>query len=139
MPTLERSVLVAVSLDTAYEAITDVERYPEFLPACESVTVLSKHGDVVRARVTVSGMGLRESFTTKNTNGEHEVSMELEDGPFDRLDGVWRFAAIGDSGCRVALHLDYRAEGMLAMVLSQAAPSVADKMVDAFVARMELL
>jgi ribosome-associated toxin RatA of RatAB toxin-antitoxin module len=136
MPTITRSVLVEVPVSKAYAAVTDVECYPEFLPGCRAVTVEQRDDDRVRAKVSVSGMGRHETFTTNNVLRSDSVTMELEDGPFEYLRGEWQFSAIGDSGCRVSVQLEYKPKGVLARLLSGMAPAIADKVVDAFVTRM---
>jgi ribosome-associated toxin RatA of RatAB toxin-antitoxin module len=137
MASLERSVLVEVPLSRAYAVVTDVEHYPEFLSACSSVKVLERTDDIIRAKVTVGGMGILETFSTTNVLTDDTVTLDLEDGPFEYLRGEWRFAAIGDVGCRVSLHLEFQPTGLLKYVMAGLVPTVADKMVNAFVRRMD--
>jgi ribosome-associated toxin RatA of RatAB toxin-antitoxin module len=136
MPSLERSVLVDVPLSRAYAVVTEIERYPEFLPACSSVRVLQRDDDTIQAKVTAGGMGMRETFSTTNVLTEDAVTLVLEDGPFDYLRGEWRFAAVGDDVCRVSLQLEFQPKGLLKHVMAGLIPTVADKMVSAFVKRM---
>ena len=39
---ITRSCLLLAPATVAYSVVADVEGYPEFLPACESVTVLTR-------------------------------------------------------------------------------------------------
>ena len=140
MPTLTRVAYAQVPVSTAYSVVADVARYPEFLPACEAVEVLREGSDSLSAKVQVAGMGMTESFVTDNTLVDNQqITMSLSDGPFHHLEGTWSFTELGEVGCKIELHLDYAPRGMLANLLSGLADKVADKLVDAFIARVELV
>ena len=55
MPKLTRSALLEVPVATAYQVVCDVVSYPQFVPACDSVTVLEQLEDGLRAKVVVRG------------------------------------------------------------------------------------
>ena len=137
MALVRKSALLEVPVDFAYQVVLDVARYPEFLPGCDEVTVLETTLDGLVAEVRVAGKGLRESFITSNTHLPNEaVRMSLREGPFERLEGEWVFTPLGDIGCRVDMHIDFVARGLLARLLSTLADRVADRMVDAFSQRI---
>ncbi len=137
MTRLSRSALLEVPVPAAFAVVADVESYPEFVPACDAVEVLERQSGGVLARVAVSGMGLSETFVTQNAlNPPGEITMRLERGPFQTLEGRWSFTPIGDVGCRIELVLNYVPKGVLAKLLSGMADSVANKLVDAFCERI---
>lgn len=69
-----------------FALVTDIERYPEFLPWCDQGQVLEKNEAGMVARVGIAISGLRQSFTTRNTHeADRRVHMELVDGPFSSL------------------------------------------------------
>ena len=39
--------------------------------------------------------------------------MELVDGPFRQLNGIWEFIALGNEGCKVSFALDFEYSGTL--------------------------
>jgi ribosome-associated toxin RatA of RatAB toxin-antitoxin module len=135
--TLERTALLEVPAAVAYDVVTNVTQYPDFLPGCEAVRVLQTTETGLVAEVAVVGAGLHESFVTENQHTPGEaVLMSLREGPFDRLEGQWVFTALGDMGCRVDLRIDYQPRGLLARLLSGLADRIANRLVDAFVARI---
>ena len=137
MNTLERTALLEVPAAVAYEVVTDVAQYPDFLPGCEAVRVLQTTDAGLVAELAVVGAGLHESFITENQHTPGEaVLMSLREGPFERLEGQWSFTPLGDLGCRVDLRIDYQPKGLLARLLSGLADRVANRLVDAFVARI---
>tara|TARA_A100001015_G_C14353278_1_gene467597 strand:+ start:127 stop:372 length:246 start_codon:yes stop_codon:yes gene_type:complete len=60
------------------------------------------------------------------------ISVSLVKGPFDALQGKWRFKALGEAGCRVDFSLTFVANGLLSRLINPIAQSVADRLVDAF-------
>ncbi|MEC7970036.1 MAG: type II toxin-antitoxin system RatA family toxin [Pseudomonadota bacterium] len=143
MARVERSLLLLVPASAAYQVVADVQAYGEFLPGCDSVEVLQERTledgvSEVTARVTASARGLRQEFVTVNRCQPFErIHVELQEGPFDRLDGCWTFKPVGDEGCRVELELEFIAKGLLMKTLSGVLGSVSDRMVDAFAERIQ--
>ena len=66
------------------------------------------------------------------------MSMSLQDGPFQRLDGSWRFNTLRADACKVEFMLDYQFKsGLLGSALSPVFDQIARSFVDAFVRRAE--
>ena len=143
MARVERSLLLLVPASAAYQVVADVQAYGQFLPGCDSVEVLQERTledgvSEVTARVTASARGLRQEFVTVNRCQPFErIQVQLQEGPFDRLDGCWTFKPVGDEGCRVELELEFIAKGLLMKTLSGVLGSVSDRMVDAFAERIQ--
>lgn len=88
--------------------VDDVEQYPEFVPWCTDAVVHFRDAETVEATLEMSRGGLRQRFTTRNRSEAGAwMTIALVDGPFRRLDGGWTFAALGDTGCKVALELEF--------------------------------
>ena len=135
--TLERTALLEVPPEVAYEVVIDVAQYPQFLPGCERVQVLENHASVLVAQVSVAGKGLQESFVTSNVHRPYEsVTMSLQQGPFEYLQGQWLFTPLGDVGCKVDLRIEYLPKGVLVRLLSSLADRIANRLVDAFSERI---
>ena len=139
MKNVHKSVLVAYSAEQMFALVTDVARYPEFLPWCDHARVISEGDDQMTAEVGLSIGGIKQAFVTRNTHVPgRSVTMELVDGPFSRLDGVWHFHALGDVGSRVELDLHYDfSSRTLGMVVGPVFDRIASTLVDAFVKRAE--
>jgi coenzyme Q-binding protein COQ10 len=95
-----------------FDLVADVERYPEFLPLCEALTLKSREvkGDrtVLVASMTAGYKAIREQFTTRVTllPAEHKVLVEYLDGPFRRLENRWLFKPTA-GGSEVDFYIDY--------------------------------
>jgi ribosome-associated toxin RatA of RatAB toxin-antitoxin module len=114
MKTVQKSVLIWFSAKEMYELVIDVESYPQFLPWCEKGSILETHSDGVTAQIGMSIGGFKKSFTTRNVNILNEqVRLELVQGPFKALSGVWDFHSLGDQrACRIELNLNYHFESV---------------------------
>lgn len=146
MKRVHKSVLLWYSPREMYDLVTAFERYPQFLPWCERAEVLQRDGDVVTARLHLAYAGVRHAFTTRNRyEPTRSVMLQLVDGPFSLLDGLWQFEPVGGAGaagdpqaCRIEFELDYAfASKPLEAVLSPVFDKVADTLVDRFVQRAQ--
>lgn len=142
MKNVSKSVLIWYSPEEMFALVTDVARYPEFLPWCDHGHVVETDATGMVAEVGISFGGVRQTFVTRN---DHEpgrrVGMRLLRGPFSRLDGGWQFVPLGDGAqraCRVELKLQYGFESRaLAAVVGPVFDKIAASLVDAFVKRAE--
>ena len=142
MKTVHKSVLIWFSAEEMYALVTDVARYPEFLPWCDKSRVLEQDEAGMTAEVGLAFGGFHHAFTTRNTHVPgREVHLKLVDGPFSRLDGTWKFTPVGGEGeraCRVELELHYGFDSVtLQTLVGPVFDKVASTLVDAFVKRAE--
>ncbi|CAK0740469.1 Ribosome association toxin RatA [Gammaproteobacteria bacterium] len=131
---LSRSALTPYTAHEMYTLVADVAVYPEFLPWCASGQVSKYSDDEVRATIQLSYFGVEQVFTTNNRmQPDKRIEMHLAEGPFRRLEGVWRFGALGTQGCKVSLSLEYEfSNSLLALVIGPVFNPIADHLVDAF-------
>ena len=144
MKHVRKSVLLWYSPREMYGLVTDIARYPEFLPWCSKADVLEQRANGVTARLGLAYMGVPHSFTTRNEHVDGElVTVSLVDGPFSLLEGSWRFIPLGRSdaptqACKIEFELRYAfASKALETVVSPVFDRVADTFVDSFVKRAE--
>ena len=141
MKTVHKSVLIWYSAEEMFALVTDVARYPEFLPWCDKAAVIESDDKGMKAEIGIAFGGIRQTFTTRN---EHvpgrEVAMKLLDGPFSRLDGKWQFKPLGEQqrACKIEFDLHYGFDNAaLAALVGPVFDKISGNMVDAFVKRAE--
>lgn len=124
-----------------YELITDVQRYPEFVPWCTHAHVETKTDREIIATLGVRRGPLHAEFTTRSElEPQKRVSMRLIRGPFRVLEGQWLLTPIDDVGTRIELTLRFAfANRFSAMLFEPAFEDTAASLVDAFVARARAL
>jgi len=140
--TVRKSVLVWHSPHEMFELVSDVERYPQFLPWCASGQVLERTPDGMVASIGMAFGGVRKRFTTRNTHeADRRIHLQLVEGPFSQLEGNWDFLPVGDGtqrACKIEFSLHYSFAGsMLAALVGPVFDRIADSLVDAFVKRAD--
>ncbi|MGZ5193842.1 MAG: type II toxin-antitoxin system RatA family toxin [Ramlibacter sp.] len=142
MKTVHKSVLIWYSAEEMFALVTDVAKYPEFLPWCDRASVLAADDHGMNAEIGIAFGGIHQTFRTRNEHvAGREVSMKLVDGPFSRLDGQWQFAPLGGGtqrACKIELELHYGFDNAaLGALIGPVFDKIAASMVDAFVKRAE--
>ncbi|MBC7280456.1 type II toxin-antitoxin system RatA family toxin [Hoeflea sp.] len=124
MPTYETTRIVPHSPRQMFDLVADVERYPEFLPLCEALSVRErKERDgktLLIVEMTVGYKAIRETFATQDLLKPEELEIDVKylDGPFKYLDNKWSFEPHGDGGCQVRFFIDYEFKSrMLGMLM----------------------
>ena len=115
MPTFDTVRRVPFTPQQMYALVADVERYPQFLPMCEGLDVVSRsevNGDrVIVARMGIGYKAITETFTTRVVlrPGLPAVDVSYLDGPFHHLENRWVFLpADGGAACNVGFWIDYQ-------------------------------
>nr|WP_295769605.1 type II toxin-antitoxin system RatA family toxin [Rhodoferax sp.] len=139
MVTVERSVLVGYAARQMYALVEDIERYPEFLPWCETARIEMRDAGETTATIHLNYHGVSQQFTTRNSQvPELSITMKLVRGPFSRLDGLWRFTVLAEDACKIEFRLDYEFESrLLGKLVGPVFNHIASTFVEAFVRRAE--
>ena len=137
MPEIRRNALIPYSPAQMYALVDDVVSYPQFLPWCVGAKEWSRSADEVWAAIALRSGALHKEFTTHNRlQRDKMIEMRLVEGPFSRLEGFWRFQALGEGACKVSLDLEYEfTSRLLKMAVGPVFNQIANTLVDAFCAR----
>lgn len=109
MPKIETELFVPAPLDTVYAVGKDIERFPEFLPDVESVTIL----DRTETGWTSDWVGVVEKLNRKVKWREvdvwddtaHVCTFYALSGDWEKYDGTWSFVA-QDGGTLMRMELE---------------------------------
>ncbi len=136
---VQRSALVPYSAQAMFALVDDVAAYPKFLPWCAASEVRRVDGAVMEAGVTIGYRGVNQTFITRNLREPGaRIEMQLLDGPFKRLHGLWQFQSLGEDACKVLLDVDFEfASKVLGAVAGPVFSQIVGSLVDAFVKRAE--
>jgi len=133
MQQIRRSAIVQRTDAQMFALVNDVESYPRRFKWCSAARVLDRGDDWLIANLELRVGGFSQAFSTRNTlTPPHRIDMQLVDGPFRALGGGWTFTALGDSGCKVALALDFEYAGLMAPIMRAGFEKIADRLVDEF-------
>jgi ribosome-associated toxin RatA of RatAB toxin-antitoxin module len=140
MSTVKRSRTVAFTCEQMFDVVNDVQHYSEFLPYCTDSKEHHRNDDEVQATLIIGAAGMSKSFTTRNLlQANKMIEIRLVDGPFNHLEGFWRFDEV-QGGCKISFDLEFEFAGkILSMLLGPIFDQITDKMVDAFCERAEVI
>lgn len=113
MPQYETTRTVPHTPQQMFALVADVERYPQFLPMCEALSIRSTRErdgvTVLVADMTVGYKAIRETFTSQVVlrPEEQRIDVKYLDGPFRYLDNRWLFKPSRGGGTDVEFFIDY--------------------------------
>jgi coenzyme Q-binding protein COQ10 len=97
-----------------FDLVADVDKYPQFVPLCQSLRVRRRtpgEGDteVLVADMTVAYKFVRETFTSRVTLDRPNLTILVAylDGPFSKMENRWTFKPTGERSCEVEFAIDY--------------------------------
>ena len=114
MPRFSNKRRVQHRAQQMFDLVADVERYPEFVPLCQSLKVRQRMPkpdgtEVVVADMTVSFKLVKETFTSQVTldRPNMKILVEYLRGPFSTLENRWTFEPKGEEACDVGFFIAY--------------------------------
>jgi len=124
MPSFTTERRVGHTAEEMFALVSDVEKYPLFVPLCERLVIRGRKPDgereVLIADMTVAYKFIRETFTTKVVLDRKAGTIRAEylDGPFKHLDNVWTFKAVdgGHSTVHFAIDYEFRSRTLSALM-----------------------
>jgi coenzyme Q-binding protein COQ10 len=114
VPSFSSKRSVRHSAADMFDLVADIEKYPQFVPLCDSLKVKSRteKGEgvtVVVAAMTVAYKLIHQTFTSRVTleRPNLKILVEYLDGPFSRLQNRWTFHSMGEKACTVEFFIEY--------------------------------
>jgi coenzyme Q-binding protein COQ10 len=146
MPHYVTTRTVRHSADQMFDLVADVERYPQFVPMCESLQIRRRTTGVNGSEVLLADMAIgykmiRERFTSRVAldREARKILVEYVDGPFSHLENRWSFVA-KSTGCDVTFDIDYAFRSRtFQMLVGVVFDTVVRKMVEAFEKRADAM
>jgi coenzyme Q-binding protein COQ10 len=137
------SRIVPYPAELMYAVVSDVEKYPEFLPWVVALRVLSRRQDGMTAEMAVGYGAFRERYTSDVALDPaiRRIDVRQIKGPFQTLENHWQFTPIlnekrGDEGCEITFSILFAFKSrLLHNVAGAKFEKVMLKMADAFEAR----
>jgi coenzyme Q-binding protein COQ10 len=124
MPQFANKRRVRHSAEKMFDLVADVERYPEFVPLCQSLKVRQRTTnadgtETIVADMTVAFQLVRETFTSRVTldGPNRKIMVEYLKGPFSKLENRWTFEPKTDTSCDVGFFIAYEFKSRMLAVL----------------------
>jgi coenzyme Q-binding protein COQ10 len=145
VPSFSTKRRVAHDATQMFDLVADVEKYPQFVPLCQSLRVKSRTAkgeevEVIVADMTVAYKLVRETFTSRVTLDRPNLKILVEylSGPFSKMENRWTFTPAGERACDVAFFIDYEFKSrVLAMLMGAMFETAFRRFAGAFEARAD--
>lgn len=120
--------------DCVMALVTDVERYPDFIPAMAALRKTRDLPDGFEAEAMIAYKGIRETFGSRVRIDAEDRTVRVEKsqrgGPVKGLQNTWVFHALSDGSTLVDFHVDVRLvfplEGLLRQKFDKAKTVIKD-------------
>ena len=141
MALVEKSVLIERPAQQMFNLVDRVEDYPQFLPWCSQTRLEFRDEKKTAATLFINYLSVKSHFTTENEK-DFPLSMKIRlvDGPFRRLEGLWRFKVLNERACKIEFQLSYEfSSKVFEKVIGPVFSQIANTFVDAFVKRADFV
>ena len=95
MPYVATSIVIDAPASLIYELAKDQERFPQFMPDVESVTVVERHADRVltRWKTLIEDAPIEWLEEDRFDDDALRIDYKLLEGDLDTFEGAWTFTA----------------------------------------------
>ncbi|WP_417448933.1 type II toxin-antitoxin system RatA family toxin [Kordiimonas sp.] len=134
MPHFAEKKLLPYTPEQLFLLVSDVARYPEFLPWCTGARVYNRKDGQFDADVIIGFKMFSERFTSRVRFQEFSrVDVDYIKGPMKRLYNHWHFTPEGEHSCMVDFEVEFEfSSRMLNQLIGGLFGEACKKMVHAF-------
>ena len=145
MPKASVTRLIDNRKDKLIDFVLDIEKYPEFIPFCDTSKVYERNDDGITisiiADLTIGKGPFKDTFKSdvKYNKKDNIIFVKNLDGPLKYLDNKWQFKKIGKL-TEVSFDVDFELKNrFLNILMTKSFKYGLDKIADAFQRRAEEL
>jgi len=108
VPYVATSIVIDAPAPAVYELAKEQERFPQFMPDVESVTVVERHADRVltRWKTLIEDAPIEWLEEDRFDDAAARIDYRLLEGDLDTFEGSWTFES-SDGGTHVTLDVTY--------------------------------
>ena len=117
-----------------FDLISDVSKYPEFLPWCVSTNIYNKSNDTFFSDMEIGFKFIKETFTSKVTLIEsNKVCSEAISGAFKKMNNIWEINYISEQECEINLSIEFQFKSLILQnIIGKLFEKASKKMITAF-------
>ena len=132
---IKKSEEINVSHDLIFALINNVEDYHKFLPWCSDSKIISDTNNKMAAEIEISKNFVNWKFSTENTYSLNKrIDIKLIDGPFNHLEGYWKFKKLDNYNTTVELYLEYKFDSrMIELSIKPIFSKIMSSILDSFI------
>ena len=108
MPYVESTIVIDAPAQLVYELAKDQERFPQFMPDVETVTILERRSDgaISRWKTLVEEAPIEWTEEDRFDDAALRIDYALLEGDLDKFEGAWTFEH-RDGRTHVVLGVDF--------------------------------
>ncbi len=147
MPSIQTTKLVAHPWSDLFNLVLDVKSYPQFVPHCHDVRLMSRKTPepgmtVIVSQMTVGFSAFEIGYSNRTTGDAigRKIIVNSVDGSLRYLSALWRFEPQDETHALVHFSVSYEfSNPVLAAVASRVFAAMFGKILDAFERRADRL
>lgn len=126
-----------------HSVVMDIEKYPEFLPWCDSAEILVSNDEYLRAKLGLSFKIFNESYVShvcsKFENDVYTITVDGISGPFEYLKNIWEIKMLNNCS-EVKFSIAFKMKSaILDSAIGVVFSSVIKEVMDSFEKRLVML
>jgi ribosome-associated toxin RatA of RatAB toxin-antitoxin module len=132
---INKSEEINVDHELIFTLINNVGEYHKFLPWCSDSKIISDINSKMSAEIEISKNFVNWKFSTENTYSLNKrIDIKLIDGPFNHLEGYWKFKKLDNYNTTVELYLEYKFDsGIIELSIKPIFSKIMSSILDSFI------
>ena len=117
----KQKVIINHSPKKIYEIVLDIEKYPEFIPWCSNVNIISKTKNNIIADLLVNYRFFKKTFTSDVRFDSNNLIIDVIyiKGPLKNLQNQWKFEKIDDNKTKVHFKIQFEFKNIIYQKISE--------------------
>ena len=141
MKSSKQEIIINHDAKELYKIVLDIEKYPEFLPWCTSIEIISKSNNIIFANMIVSyKYFLSQTFTSQVFHDEDKLYINTNyiQGPLTDLKTEWIFWKLKKNKTKVIFNVKFKFQKFLHQKLAELLFNLIEKkMIESFKKRAD--
>lgn len=106
--TFEEKRTLPYSAEQLFDLVADIEDYPNFLPWCVGMKIISRKEEELIADLVIGYKFIRERFRSRvYLERPHAITVDYLSGPLKNLNNRWRFLQNNDGSCTIDFYVEF--------------------------------
>ena len=141
MPTHAEKKLLPYTREQLFDLVSDIERYPEFLPWCVGARIRERKDNEILGDLLIGYKMVRERFTSRVVLSRPDrIDVSYSEGPFKYLNNHWLFLPQPNGATLIDFYVDFEFRSkMLQKIMEMFFTEAVKRMVGAFETRAHKL
>ena len=141
MKETHKEIIVNYKAKELYSIVLDVEKYPDYIPWCTKIEILTKDKKQMKANMIVDyKLFPSQKFTSKVFFDSKSLTIKTKyiAGPLKNLNTIWHFIKLKKNQSKIVFNLEFEFSNYLHQKLAELFfPLIEEKMMKSFIKRAE--